>query len=109
MHRRFASRFSRACGRRAGCRDRNRSSRLYAHLSTGNYNPKTARLYTDVGYLTADHDLTSDADAVFQQLASLGKMKPLKHLLQAPFTLHRRSLQHVEMVAEAARRGEPAR
>ncbi|MBW8828333.1 MAG: polyphosphate kinase 1 [Burkholderiales bacterium] len=83
--------------------------RRYAHLSTGNYNPRTARLYTDVGYFTAEPELTSDADAVFQQLASLGKMKPLKHLLHAPFTLHRRSLQHVEMVTEAARRGEPAR
>ena len=47
--------------------------RRYGHLSTGNYNPKTARLYTDVGYLTADPDLTADADAVFQQLASLGR------------------------------------
>jgi polyphosphate kinase len=83
--------------------------RRYAHLSTGNYNPKTARLYTDIGYLTADPDLTSDADAVFQQLASLGKMKPLKQLLQAPFTLHRRTLQHIEMVGASASRGEPAR
>jgi polyphosphate kinase len=48
----------------------------YAHLSTGNYNPKTARLYTDVGYLTADPDLTADADAVFQQLASLNQAAP---------------------------------
>jgi polyphosphate kinase len=83
--------------------------RRYAHLSTGNYNPKTARLYTDVGCLTADPDLTSDADAVFQQLASLGKTRPLRALLQAPFTLHRRLLQHVERVAEAARAGAPAR
>jgi polyphosphate kinase len=35
----------------------------YAHLSTGNYNPRTARLYTDVGYLTADPQLTADMDA----------------------------------------------
>ena len=83
--------------------------RRYAHLSTGNYNPKTARLYTDVGYLTADPELTSDADAVFQQLASLGKMKPLKRLLQAPFTLHRRTMQYIGMVAAAAAKGQPAR
>jgi polyphosphate kinase len=83
--------------------------RRYAHLSTGNYNPKTARQYTDIGYLTADAELTADADAVFQQLASLGRMKPLRRLLQAPFTLHKRMLQHVETVADAARRGEPAR
>ncbi len=85
------------------------SLRRYAHLSTGNYNPKTARLYTDVGYLTADADLTSDADAVFQQLASLGRTKPLRAMLQAPFTLHRRTGQLIDRVAEAARAGRPAR
>jgi polyphosphate kinase len=83
--------------------------RRYAHLSTGNYNPKTARLYTDVACLTADADMTSDADAVFQQLASLGKTKSLKQLLQAPFTLHKQMLQHMQRVAEAAREGRPAR
>lgn len=83
--------------------------RRYAHLSTGNYNPKTARLYTDLGYLSADPELTSDADAVFQQLASLGKMKPPKRLLQAPFTLHKRTVQFIDTVAEAARQGRPAR
>ncbi len=83
--------------------------RRYAHLSTGNYNPKTARLYTDVGYLTADTELTSDADAVFQQLASLGKTRPLRQLLQAPFTLHKQMLRHVHQVAQAARDGKPAR
>jgi polyphosphate kinase len=83
--------------------------RRYAHLSTGNYNPKTARLYTDIGYFTRDADLTADADAVFQQLASLGKMKPPRQLLQAPFTLHRRMMQYIETVTEAARAGAPAR
>jgi polyphosphate kinase len=83
--------------------------RRYAHLSTGNYHPKTARLYTDIGYLTADAELTADADAVFQQLASLGKTRPLKLLLQAPFTLHRRMGQLIDRVAEAARAGRPAR
>ncbi|MGY4829931.1 polyphosphate kinase 1 [Sphaerotilaceae bacterium SBD11-9] len=81
----------------------------YGHLSTGNYNPKTARLYTDVGYLTADPDMTSDADAVFQQLASLGKTRPLRQLVQAPFTLHKQMLKHVEQVTQAARNGQPAR
>jgi polyphosphate kinase len=83
--------------------------RRYAHLSTGNYNPKTARLYTDVGYFTADPDLTADADAVFQHLASLGKMAPTHALLQAPFTLHSRMLAHIRRVRAAARAGRPAR
>jgi polyphosphate kinase len=85
------------------------SLRRYAHLSTGNYNPRTARLYTDVGYLTADPELTADADAVFQQLASLGRTRPLDLLLQAPFTMHKQLQVHVARVAEAARDGHPAR
>ena len=89
----------------------NGSTRLrrYAHLSTGNYNLKSARLYTDVGYLTADKQLTADADAVFQQLASLGKTQALRALMQAPFTLHKKMLQHIARVAEAASAGQPAR
>ena len=83
--------------------------RRYAHLSTGNYNPKSARLYTDVGYFTAEPDLTRDADAVFLQLASLGRTKPLRALLQAPFTLHKQMLAHIEKVAAAARVGGRAR
>ena len=83
--------------------------RRYAHLSTGNYNPKSARQYTDVGYLTADKQLTADADAVFQQLASLGKTLPLRALMQAPFTLHKKLLLHIDQVAVAARAGQPAR
>lgn len=83
--------------------------RRYAHLSTGNYNPKTARLYTDVGCLTADAELTADADVVFQQLASLTRVRTPRHLLMAPFSLHKQMLRHIEQVAEAARAGAPAR
>lgn len=83
--------------------------RRYVHMSTGNYNPKTARLYTDLGYFTADADLTADADAVFQQLASLGRTRPLRALLQAPFTLHKQMLAHIDRVAVAARAGQRAR
>ncbi len=81
----------------------------YAHLSTGNYNPSTARLYTDIGYFSDDEELTADIDAVFQQLASLGRTRPLKILLQAPFTLHRQMLANVARVAEAAAAGRTAR
>jgi polyphosphate kinase len=83
--------------------------RRYAHLSTGNYNPRTARLYTDFGMLTADPGVTADADAVFQQLASLTRMRAPRHLLTAPFVLHRRMKRHIEQVADAARAGRPAR
>jgi polyphosphate kinase len=83
--------------------------RRYLHLSTGNYNPKTARLYTDFGLLTADPGMAADADAVFLQLASQAKVKPPQHLVTAPFVMHRRMLRLIEKVAEAARAGRPAR
>ena len=83
--------------------------RRYAHLSTGNYNPRTARLYTDMGYLTADAGLTADADAIFLQLASQSRGRPPHHLLTAPFVLHRRMVKHIVQVADAARQGLPAR
>ena len=83
--------------------------RRYGHLSTGNYNPKTARFYTDLGYLTADSEITADMDLVFSQLASLSKFKAPKKLLLAPFNLHRTMCELLTQVEEAARRGEPAR
>lgn len=83
--------------------------RRYAHLSTGNYNSRTARLYTDIGTLTADADVTADADLVFQQLASLTKTRTPRRLLTAPFGLHARMLAIVARVGAAARSGQTAR
>jgi polyphosphate kinase len=90
---------------------RREGSRLkrYAHLSTGNYNPKTARLYTDLGYLTADADITADVDTVFRQLASLTRFKAPRRLLVAPFNLHARMLEQLGKVTAAARAGYAAR
>jgi len=90
-------------------RREDRGLKRYAHLSTGNYNQNTARLYTDLGYFSDDVDLTADVDAVFQQLASLGRTRPLKTLLQAPFTLHKQMLAEVARVAQAAAAGRAAR
>jgi polyphosphate kinase len=59
--------------------------------------------------LTADELLTADADAVFHQLASLTKVRTPRHLLTAPFALHRRLVAHIGQVAEAAKAGLPAR
>ncbi len=86
-----------------------RKLQRYVHLSTGNYNPRTARLYTDVGCLSADAGLAADADALFQQLASQVKLKAPRHLVTAPFGLHRRMLAHIHQVAQAARQGLPSR
>jgi polyphosphate kinase len=86
-------------------RRENGKLRRYAHISTGNYNPKTARLYTDLGLLTADADLTSDADSVFRQLASLGKFKAPRSMLLAPFNMHSRMLELLAQVEAAALAG----
>ena len=81
----------------------------YAHLGTGNYHPRTAKLYTDVDLLTADEGLTNDVNEVFQQLTGLGKVTKLKHMWQAPFTLHQRVLDAIENETRIARSGRPAR
>jgi polyphosphate kinase len=83
--------------------------RRYAHLSTGNYNPRTARLYTDIGWLTADADLTADVDAVFLTLSSLAPAARLRKLLTAPQRLHAGMLELLRKVTEAAREGRDAR
>ncbi len=81
----------------------------FLHLSTGNYNPRTARLYTDVGLLTADEQLTADADALFLQLASQLRARKAGLLLTAPFFLHKAMLQYIDTVARAASSGQPGR
>jgi polyphosphate kinase len=83
--------------------------RRYAHLSTGNYNPKTARLYTDISYLTAEPRLTEDMDNVFVHLASQSRLPKLNHLWLAPFQLQKKLVEKIDMLAEAATRGKPAR
>jgi polyphosphate kinase len=83
--------------------------RRYGHLSTGNYNTRTARLYTDVGLLTAQSQITADMEQVFQHLASQHRISGLHALVVAPFQLHRCMMQHVHAVAAAARKGLPAR
>ena len=55
-----------------------RSLRRYGHLSTGNYNPHTARLYTDIGHLTADPHITADMAQVFQHMASQSRINGLE-------------------------------
>lgn len=86
-----------------------RQLRRYGHLSTGNYNVRTARLYTDLSYLTADADTTADMDGVFNHLASQNRPPKLRKLLLAPFQLHRRMLEKIELVGQAASRKEDAR
>lgn len=83
--------------------------RRYAHLSTGNYNPKTAKLYTDVGFLTSNPDLTADVDMLFTQLSSMTQLKSAKQLLLAPFNLQKALIRQIGRVAQSARDGQIAR
>jgi polyphosphate kinase len=83
--------------------------RNYVHLGTGNYHPRTARLYTDYGLFTADPEIGEDVHKVFLQLTSLGRASDLGELLQAPFTLHPALIEKIEREAGNARAGKPAR
>ena len=80
----------------------------YAHLGTGNYHPRTARLYTDFGLMTANPLLCQDVNDVFMQLTGLGKAHAHALLLQSPFSLHPRMIEAIEAETECARRGEKA-
>ena len=83
--------------------------RRYAHLSTGNYNPGTSRLYTDLSYLTADDALTADLEQIFLHLASQNRLPKLNKALIAPFHLHKAMLDKVEAAGAAAKGGKDAR
>jgi polyphosphate kinase len=86
-----------------------RSLRRYGHLSTGNYNPRTAKLYTDISQLTADMALTTDMEHVFVHLASQSKLPPLKKIWLAPFHLQRNLLVKTEALAKSAAVGNMCR
>ena len=81
----------------------------YGHLSTGNYNARTAKLYTDISYLTANPEMTADMDAVFTQLASQTRISKLNHLWLAPFHLQEQLMDMVDKVSKAIMHGEPGR
>ena len=86
-----------------------RTLRRYGHLSTGNYNRRTAALYTDISYLTADAAITADMDQLFGHLASQSRLPKMKRLLVAPFHLHADMLARIKAVGQAAARGAYAR
>jgi polyphosphate kinase len=81
----------------------------YGHLSTGNYNPKTARLYTDISHLTADRALTLDMERVFVHLASHSRLPRLSQVLLAPFDLQRKFIAMINGLAARAAAGEDCR
>jgi polyphosphate kinase len=83
--------------------------RRYVHLGTGNYNPATARLYTDMGLLTCRADFGEDAAELFNLLTGIGRFQSTRKLLVSPYQLHGRILELIQREAENARNGRPAR
>jgi polyphosphate kinase len=83
--------------------------RRYVHIGTGNFNPQTARLYTDLSFLTTRRELAADASALFNVLTGYSEPPPWQRLAVAPFDLADRVLALIDGQAERARRGEPAR
>ena len=82
--------------------------RRYVHLGTGNYHPRTARLYTDFGLFTSDEKICADVNEVFSQLTSLGKARALNYLWQSPFSLHTEVLRAIRNEARIAQSGKRA-
>ena len=83
--------------------------RRYAHLGTGNYNPTTAKFYTDFGLLTSDEQLTADVNEVFIHLTSLTRPTQLSTIWLAPFSLQKEIVKAIRQEAAIAREGKPAR
>jgi polyphosphate kinase len=81
----------------------------YGHLSTGNYNPRTARLYTDVSCLTADPLLTADMEHLFVHIASQSHLPRMNRLLLAPFGLHTKLIAKIAALGALAASGRDAR
>ena len=83
--------------------------RYYVHMGTGNYHPRTTRFYTDFGLLTANREIGEDVAQLFKQLTGLGQATTLRHLWQAPFTLHPNVVAAIEREADIARAGRKGR
>ena len=83
--------------------------RHYAHLGTGNYNPRTARLYTDLSYFTTQPRLTQEVARLFNALTGFGRSPTFRHLLVAPYNYQRRIRELIGRERANAAAGKPAR
>ncbi len=89
-------------------RDEPQGLRRYCHLGTGNYNPKTARMYEDLGILSADLELTEDLTKLFNQLSGFAPQSTYSRLLVAPRTLRSGITERIDREIECANAGKPA-
>ncbi len=87
-------------------RQRGKKVRRYVHLSTGNYNPTTARLYSDLGFFTSNRLIAEDATALFNFLTGYSQGHSWKKLVVAPHDLKRRTLELIDEQTERARQGK---
>jgi len=81
----------------------------YVHLGTGNYHASNARLYTDYSLFTSNPELCDDVHNIFQQLTGMGKTRPMKYLINAPFTFKKQIIQLIENEIEAQKAGGKGR
>jgi polyphosphate kinase len=82
--------------------------RRYCHVGTGNYNPKTARMYEDLGLLSSDSDLGEDLNKLFNQLSGFAPLSEYKRLLVAPRTLRSGLLERIDREIANQLAGKPA-
>ena len=83
--------------------------RRYVHVGTGNYNGKTARVYTDIGLFTCSEAIGADVSDVFNVLTGFSRQRVYRKLIVAPTGMRERVLQLIEREADHARQGRPAR
>ncbi|ADE53828.1 polyphosphate kinase 1 [Coraliomargarita akajimensis] len=90
-------------------RRENGKLKRYVHLGTGNYNPKTAKLYTDLSFFTAREEITSEVASLFNTLTGFSLTPVFKKLLVAPFNLHSTIQKYIQVETRNAKAGKPAR
>ena len=83
--------------------------REYVHVGTGNYNPTTARLYTDLGLFTADPDIGADVAEMFNFLTGYGRPAEYRKVLVSPTTMRDRIIEEIERTTELHKDGEECR
>jgi polyphosphate kinase len=83
--------------------------RHYVHIGTGNYNPKTARIYTDLGLFTCDPEVGSDIAEMFNSLTGYARPRRYRAVLVAPFNLQKGILEEIDKTIEAHSAQRPAR
>jgi polyphosphate kinase len=81
----------------------------YVHLATGNYNPTTSRIYTDLGVLTADQEIATDATNLFNSLTGFSQFSEYNCLMVAPLNLRKRLIKLIKRETVHAKAGRPAR